>query len=119
MTGYQVVPVGWVESSLQDRAQAPRQGAGAPDAWLVFEPEVAEAIRDTFTHTLSPGGASSCRPPAPPRGARAESGSAAPQQGTGNHGAAVTDRAFGAYPPDSMPAEMIRVGWMRTIVSSN
>ena len=46
MTGYQVVPVGWVESPLQDRAQAPRQGAGAPDAWLVFEPEVAEAIRD-------------------------------------------------------------------------
>jgi tRNA-Thr(GGU) m(6)t(6)A37 methyltransferase TsaA len=45
--GYQVVPIGWVESPLTDRAQAPRQGdEGAPDAWLVFEPEVAEGIRD-------------------------------------------------------------------------
>jgi tRNA-Thr(GGU) m(6)t(6)A37 methyltransferase TsaA len=47
MTGYQVAPVGWVESPLTDRAQAPRQGAeGAPAAWLVFEPAVAEAIGD-------------------------------------------------------------------------
>jgi tRNA-Thr(GGU) m(6)t(6)A37 methyltransferase TsaA len=45
--GYQVVPIGWVESPLKDRAQAPRQGdEGAPDAWLVFEPEVADGIRD-------------------------------------------------------------------------
>jgi len=44
---YQVVPIGWVESPLTDRAQAPRQGdEGAPDAWLVFEPGVAEGIRD-------------------------------------------------------------------------
>src|SRR5215469_16570546 len=51
MTGYQVVPIGWVESPLTDRAQAPRQGdEGAPDAWLAFEPEVAEGIRD-----LAPG----------------------------------------------------------------
>jgi tRNA-Thr(GGU) m(6)t(6)A37 methyltransferase TsaA len=51
MTGYQVVPVGWVESPLKDRAQAPRQGdEGAPDAWLAFEPAVAEAVRD-----LAPG----------------------------------------------------------------
>ena len=49
--GYQVIPVGWVESPLTDRAQAPRQGdEGAPDAWLVFRPEVAEGIGD-----LSPG----------------------------------------------------------------
>jgi tRNA-Thr(GGU) m(6)t(6)A37 methyltransferase TsaA len=47
VTGYQVVPIGWVESPLTDRAQAPRQGdEGAPDAWLVFEPGVAEGIRD-------------------------------------------------------------------------
>jgi tRNA-Thr(GGU) m(6)t(6)A37 methyltransferase TsaA len=47
MTGYQVVPIGWVESPLADRAQAPRQGdEGAPDAWLVFEPAVSEGIRD-------------------------------------------------------------------------
>jgi tRNA-Thr(GGU) m(6)t(6)A37 methyltransferase TsaA len=41
------VPVGWVESRLTDRAQAPRQGdEGAPAAWLAFEPRVAEALRD-------------------------------------------------------------------------
>ena len=51
MTGYQVVPIGWVESPLKDRARAPRQGdEGAPDAWLVFQPEVAEGLRD-----LAPG----------------------------------------------------------------
>jgi tRNA-Thr(GGU) m(6)t(6)A37 methyltransferase TsaA len=44
---YEVVPIGWVESPLRDRADAPRQGdEGAPPAWLVFEPRVAEAIRD-------------------------------------------------------------------------
>jgi tRNA-Thr(GGU) m(6)t(6)A37 methyltransferase TsaA len=44
---YEVRPVGWVESPLTERAQAPRQGdEGAPPAWLVFEPAVAEAIRD-------------------------------------------------------------------------
>ena len=47
MNSYQVVPIGWVESPLTDRAQAPRQGdEGAPDAWLVFEPGVAEGIRE-------------------------------------------------------------------------
>ena len=46
-SGYEVVPIGWVESPLEDRAQAPRQGdEGAPDAWLVFKPELAEGIRD-------------------------------------------------------------------------
>ena len=44
---YEIMPVGWVESPLTERAQAPRQGdEGAPPAWLVFEPEVVEAIRD-------------------------------------------------------------------------
>ena len=47
MTGFEVEPIGWVESSLTERAQAPRQGdEGAPDAWLVFEPRVADGIRD-------------------------------------------------------------------------
>ncbi|HZR49774.1 MAG TPA: tRNA (N6-threonylcarbamoyladenosine(37)-N6)-methyltransferase TrmO [Streptosporangiaceae bacterium] len=51
MTGFQVVPIGWVESTLTDRAQAPRQGdEGAPAAWLIFEPEVAYGLRD-----LAPG----------------------------------------------------------------
>ena len=49
---YEVVPVGWVESPLISRAEAPRQGnLGAPPAWLAFEPEVAEAIRDLRTGT--------------------------------------------------------------------
>jgi tRNA-Thr(GGU) m(6)t(6)A37 methyltransferase TsaA len=52
VTGYQVVPIGWVESSLTDRAQAPRQGdEGAPSAWLIFEPRVADGIRDLATGT--------------------------------------------------------------------
>ena len=42
-----VVPVGWVESPLVERTQAPRQGdEGAPPAWLVFEARTREAIRD-------------------------------------------------------------------------
>jgi tRNA (Thr-GGU) A37 N-methylase len=37
-TSFEVVPVGWVESPLTDRAQAPRQAdEGAPAAWLAFE----------------------------------------------------------------------------------
>ena len=44
---FEVVPIGWVESPLTDRAQAPRQGdEGAPAAWLAFDPRVAEALRD-------------------------------------------------------------------------
>jgi tRNA-Thr(GGU) m(6)t(6)A37 methyltransferase TsaA len=40
-------PVGTVESSLTDRESAPKQGyEGSPDAWLVFEPEVHEALQD-------------------------------------------------------------------------
>ena len=47
MTRYEIVPIGWVESPLTDRAQAPRQGdEGAPPAWIVFEPAVGEAMRD-------------------------------------------------------------------------
>jgi tRNA-Thr(GGU) m(6)t(6)A37 methyltransferase TsaA len=44
---YEVRPVGYVESSLVDREGTPKQGVeGAPDAWLVFDPGVVEAIRD-------------------------------------------------------------------------
>jgi tRNA-Thr(GGU) m(6)t(6)A37 methyltransferase TsaA len=47
-----IEPVGRVESPLHDRAEAPRQGdEGAPDAWLVFEPGMAEALRDLRTGT--------------------------------------------------------------------
>jgi tRNA-Thr(GGU) m(6)t(6)A37 methyltransferase TsaA len=52
MTGFHVKPIGWVESPLTDRAQAPRQGdEGAPDAWLVFEPAVAAGLRDIAVGT--------------------------------------------------------------------
>jgi tRNA-Thr(GGU) m(6)t(6)A37 methyltransferase TsaA len=40
-----LVAVGRVESTLRDRASAPKQGdEGAPDAWLAFEPSVADAL---------------------------------------------------------------------------
>jgi tRNA-Thr(GGU) m(6)t(6)A37 methyltransferase TsaA len=42
-----VQPIGYVESPLIDAATAPRQGdEGAPEAWLVFEPDVIEGLRD-------------------------------------------------------------------------
>lgn len=44
--GYTIEPIGWVESSLHDRADAPKQGAGAPDAWLVIVPRYADGLRD-------------------------------------------------------------------------
>ncbi len=44
---FEVVPIGWVESSLVDLQAAPKQGdEGSPEAWLVFEPDVGEGIRD-------------------------------------------------------------------------
>ena len=45
MTSFQLEPVGWVESSLTDVGSAPRQAdEGAPEAWLVFEPNVHGAL---------------------------------------------------------------------------
>jgi tRNA-Thr(GGU) m(6)t(6)A37 methyltransferase TsaA len=45
--GFEVRAVGHVESPLVDLDVAPRQGdEGAPDAWLAFEPDVADALRD-------------------------------------------------------------------------
>jgi len=45
MAGIELTPIGVVESSLTDPASAPRQGdEGAPDAWLVFDASVAEAL---------------------------------------------------------------------------
>ena len=41
----ELVRVATVHSSLKDRASAPNQGdEGAPDAWLVFDPSVADAL---------------------------------------------------------------------------
>ncbi|MGI5290863.1 TrmO family methyltransferase domain-containing protein [Nonomuraea polychroma] len=44
---YEIRPIGVVESPLADRASAPKQGVeGSPDAWLVFDPAMADGIRD-------------------------------------------------------------------------
>jgi tRNA-Thr(GGU) m(6)t(6)A37 methyltransferase TsaA len=41
----ELVAIGRVESPLTDRATAPKQGdEGAPEAWLVFEREFADAL---------------------------------------------------------------------------
>ena len=45
MVTYDLRAIGRVESSLTDLASAPRQAdEGAPDAWLVFEPDVADGL---------------------------------------------------------------------------
>ena len=44
---YEINPIGQVESLLTDRASAPKQGVeGAPVAWLVFDPAMADGISD-------------------------------------------------------------------------
>jgi tRNA-Thr(GGU) m(6)t(6)A37 methyltransferase TsaA len=44
---YRVRPIGWVQSPLVDPVDAPNQGdQGAPDAWLVINPDVRDGIRD-------------------------------------------------------------------------
>ncbi len=44
---YLVRPVGWVESPLTDREAAPKQGdEGAPQARIVFRPDLREATHD-------------------------------------------------------------------------
>ena len=51
MTEFNLKPIGWVESALTDLESAPRQAdEGAPEAVLVFVPEVLEGLR-----TLRPG----------------------------------------------------------------
>ena len=42
---FEVAPIAVVESTLTERADAPKQGReGAPDAWLVFKPQVLEGL---------------------------------------------------------------------------
>jgi tRNA-Thr(GGU) m(6)t(6)A37 methyltransferase TsaA len=49
---YQIRPIGYVQSPLTDRESAPKQGfEGAPDARLVFDPDVADGIRDLAVGT--------------------------------------------------------------------
>jgi tRNA-Thr(GGU) m(6)t(6)A37 methyltransferase TsaA len=49
---YSLRPIGRVESPLVDRALAPKQGdEGAPDAWVVFDATVRDALRDLRVDT--------------------------------------------------------------------
>ncbi len=51
MSEIEIKPVGWVESPLTERAAAPKQGnEGAPEAWIIFEPGVIDAL-----HGIEPG----------------------------------------------------------------
>ena len=44
-TRFELTAVAYVQSRLDDRAAAPRQGnEGAPDAFIVFEPNMVEAL---------------------------------------------------------------------------
>ena len=46
----ELVAIGTVDSPLKDRASAPKQGdEGAPDAWLVLDPGVADALDGVAT----------------------------------------------------------------------
>ncbi|MGH7611754.1 MAG: TrmO family methyltransferase domain-containing protein [Candidatus Dormibacteria bacterium] len=49
---FEAHPIGQVHSSLTQIADAPNQGdQGAPDAWLVIDPELREGIRDITVGT--------------------------------------------------------------------
>jgi tRNA-Thr(GGU) m(6)t(6)A37 methyltransferase TsaA len=44
---FDLKPIGFVRSPLVDRAQAPKQGnEGSPEAWLEFQPEYREGLKD-------------------------------------------------------------------------
>ena len=52
---FHIRPVGTVESSLLDRADAPLQAdEGAPPAWLAFDESVREALNDVKPGDESP-----------------------------------------------------------------
>ena len=47
MSDFELRPIGRVVSSLTDLQSAPRQAdEGAPEAWLAFEPEMLEGLRN-------------------------------------------------------------------------
>ena len=44
---FELAAIGVVESALADPTAAPKQGTeGGPDAWLVFDPDVLDGLRD-------------------------------------------------------------------------
>jgi len=47
MNSFEIKPIGKVSSSLKTLDAAPRQAdEGAPEAWLVFEPQAVEGLRN-------------------------------------------------------------------------
>jgi len=47
MSSFEIRPIGTVSSTLKTLDAAPRQpDEGAPEAWLVFEPEASEGLRN-------------------------------------------------------------------------
>jgi tRNA-Thr(GGU) m(6)t(6)A37 methyltransferase TsaA len=47
MSTFEITPIGKVSSNLKTLDAAPRQAdEGAPEAWLVFEPEAVAGLRD-------------------------------------------------------------------------
>lgn len=43
---FTLIPIGYVRSTLDDLAAAPRQGVeGAPDAWIELDPQYAEGLK--------------------------------------------------------------------------
>jgi tRNA-Thr(GGU) m(6)t(6)A37 methyltransferase TsaA len=47
LDAYELRPIGWIESPLQEREGAPCQGdEGAPPAWLVLDAAMAPGLRD-------------------------------------------------------------------------
>src|SRR5215472_13054653 len=49
-TVFSLAPIGFIQSSLKTRREAPKQGSeGAPDAWLEIVPEVVSGLEGIFS----------------------------------------------------------------------
>jgi tRNA-Thr(GGU) m(6)t(6)A37 methyltransferase TsaA len=49
-TVFSLAPIGFIQSSLKSRHEAPKQGSeGAPDAWLEIVPEVVSGLEGIFS----------------------------------------------------------------------
>jgi tRNA-Thr(GGU) m(6)t(6)A37 methyltransferase TsaA len=49
-TVFSLAPIGFIQSSLKNRREAPKQGSeGAPDAWLEIVPEVVSGLEGIFS----------------------------------------------------------------------
>jgi len=49
-TVFSLAPIGFIQSSLKSRREAPKQGnEGAPEAWLEIVPEVVSGLKGVFS----------------------------------------------------------------------